>query len=168
MAEPCQRQTQSFCIPSDPLALRKPGNRLPNCFRASWSEGEAVPDVIGEALNVDHVGHSTKGSSVGITTERLVAPDAFATGVELEGGCRKPCLVWSADLLLPREAFVDFNEDNPSLSDFLEVVAPWQAFNPCPTRATDEPKTWRSAIRIFEMGFDEVIATAAFSGLFRD
>ena len=63
MAEPCQRETQSFCLPSDPLALRKPGNWLANCLRASGSHGEAVPDVISEALNVDHVGRSILKSS---------------------------------------------------------------------------------------------------------
>jgi len=63
VAEPCQRQTQSFCLPSDPLALRKPGNWLANCLRASGSQGEAVQDVISEALNVDHVGRSILKSS---------------------------------------------------------------------------------------------------------
>ena len=62
-------------------------------------------------------------------------------------------------MLLPREAFVDFNEDNPSLGDLLEFVAPRFAEDTGPTWATYEPKTSRFAIRIIEMGFDEVITT---------
>lgn len=58
MAEPSHWKDQPLRLPASSLALRKPGNWLAGCFCSSKAQGEAVPDVLGEALNVDHVGRS--------------------------------------------------------------------------------------------------------------